>query len=110
MTTLASLMGNTYIISDVTSASQQAILTESDAQNECNVIIDNTLGTTSVFVTSGLSSTTAVYPASASVPLRGRVVGAGTVQSWAKPKSHKYIAAIRESGTADVAVMLSTGE
>lgn len=103
------LMGPTYIISDVTSASQQVTLRD-DHVNTSSVIIDNSLGDTSVFVCSGSTTQTAVYPTSATVPTNGKVVGKGSIQTFTKDPTHRYIAAIRESGTADVAVMVGSGE
>jgi hypothetical protein len=104
-----SLMGKTYVISDLTNASQQVTLRDDDI-NSSRIVIDNSLGTTSVFICSGTTSQTAVYPTSNSVPSMGRVVGAGTVQTWAKDTTHKFIAGIRESGTADVVIMVGSGE
>lgn len=98
-----------YVISDVTSSSQQVTLVPGDI-NTSRLIVDNTAGTTPVFITSGVASTTAVFPTSASVPLGGAVVGAGTVQTYTKDTTHKYIAAIRETGTADVFIKVGSGE
>lgn len=98
-----------YVLSDVTNASQQVTLTPQDV-NTSRVIVDNSLGATPVFVTSGVTSTTAVYPTSATAPGFGAIVGALTVQTYTKDTTHKYIAAIRESGTADVGIKVGSGE
>lgn len=103
------LLSPQYVISDLTSTSQQVTLTDNDV-NTSRVIVDNSLGTTSAFVTSGADSTTAVYPTSATVPSNGAIVGAGTVQTFTKNPTHRYIAAIRESGTADLPIKVGTGE
>lgn len=103
------LMSPVYVISDLTTTSQQATLSDAHV-NTSRVIVDNSLGTTPCFVISGTSSQTAVYPTSATVPLLGQVVAAGSVQTYNKDSTHKYIAAIRESGTADVVITVGSGE
>jgi len=106
----AGLLTPQYVISDVTNASQQVTI-ETQYRGKCSrVIIDNTLGTTPVFITSGVTTQTAVYPTSASAASLGSIVGTGTVQCYNFNPDHIYIAAIRESGTADVGVKLATGE
>ncbi len=107
--TMIKLLSNTYTLSDVTSSSQSATLVAADVPMT-HVIVDNTLGTTAVFITSGVASATAVFPTSATVPKAGMVVGPGTVQTYSKDVTHQYIAAIRESGTADVYLAVGSGE
>lgn len=107
--TVMKLMSNSYTISDVTSASQSATLVDYDVP-ATSIIIDNSAGTTPVFITSGANAVTAVFPTSSSDPEAGKVVAAGTVQTYGKDPSHKYIAAIRESGTADVYISVGSGE
>lgn len=103
------LLSPQYVISDLTSTSQQVTI-EDQYINTSRVIVDNSLGTTPAFVTSGVSSTTAVYPTSATAASLGKIVAAGQVMTWAKNPTHKYIAAIRESGTADLGVTVGGGE
>lgn len=106
----ASLNSPQYVISDLTSTSQQVTVEDQYLGKFCRVIVDNSLGTTPAFVVSGTSSQTAVYPTSNTVALAGSIVAAGTVQPYNIPPAHKYIAAIRESGTADLGIKLATGE
>lgn len=104
------LTSNTYVISDLTTVSKQAVLVDADMKYS-GMVIDNSLGSTPVFVTSGTeSSLTAIYPTSATEPKRGKVVAAGSIQTFMKDAGHKYIAAIRESGTADVVISTGSGE
>ena len=108
--TPAGLNSPQYVISDLTSASQQVTI-EAQFQDRCSrIIIDNSLGTTSAFVVSGETSQTAVYPTSNTAASLGAIVGAGTVQTYAFNPKHKFVAAIRESGTADLPIKLATGE
>ena len=65
---------------------------------------------TSAFVVSGETSQTAVYPTSNTAASLGAIVGAGTVQTYTFNPKHKFVAAIRESGTADLPIKLATGE
>lgn len=106
----AALNSPQYVISDLTSVSQQVTVEDQYLGKFSRVIIDNSLGSTPAFVESGTTTQTAVYPTSNTVALPGAVVAAGTVQVYTIPPDHKYIAAIRESGTADLAIKLATGE
>lgn len=99
-----------YVISDLTSTSQEIAIEQGNFGKYSRVIIDNTLATTPAFVVTGKASTTAVYPTSASASIMGKVIGAGTVQTFRIGTDVTNIAAIRESGTADLVVMLTTGE
>lgn len=104
-----SLNSPQYVISDLTSASQQ-ITIESNYQNRFSrILVDNSLSTTPAFVVSGTTSQTAVYPTSNTAALLGAVVGGGSIQSFAFDPSHKFVAAIRETGTADLAIKFGTG-
>lgn len=103
------LNSKTYILTNVTTTSQQVTLNDTDISTS-SIIIDNTLGTTPVFITSGVNSTTAVYPTSATVGSEGAIIGAGMKETYRKDTTHKYIAAIRSSGSGDVAIKVGTGE
>lgn len=106
----AQLNSPQYVISDLTSTSQQVVVEDQYLGKFCRAIIDNSLGSTPAFVVSGAATQTAVYPTSLTVALAGAVVAAGSVQTWTINPTDKYIAAIRESGTADLAIKLATGE
>lgn len=104
-----SLLSDQYVLSNLTTSSAQVTLDPTDI-NTSFVIIDNTMGTTPVFVTSGATSTTTVFPTSATVGSQGKIVGPGTVQTYTKNPSHQFIAAIRQSGTADLYITVGTGQ
>lgn len=106
----ASLNSPQYVISDLTSASQQVTVEDQYLGKFCRVIVDNSLGSTPAFVQSGTATQTAVYPTSATAASAGAIVAAGSVQTYNINPTHKYIAAIRESGTADLGIKLATGE
>lgn len=99
-----------YIISDLTSTSQEITIEQVHFGKYSRIIVDNSLGSTPAFITTGKASTTAVYPTSASDALMGKVVAIGSVQTFRIGTDVTNIAAIRESGTADLVIMLSTGE
>lgn len=103
------LGSETYILAALANTSAAVTLTAPSTANK-NVILTN-LGTTSVFVTSGVTSPTAVYPTSASVPVAGQVLGPGVMTSFSKPVGHAFIAAIRPSATAgDLVITVGEGE
>lgn len=104
------LMTPQYVISDLTSTSQQVTIEDLYMRKFDRLIIDNSLGATPAFVIYSKSSATAVYPTSASAALLGKVIAAGSVQTFSFNPDAKYIAAIRESGTADLCISLTTGE
>jgi hypothetical protein len=106
----ADLNSPQYVISDLTSTSQQVTVEPNYIGNYCRVIIDNSLSSTPAFVKSGTTTQTAVYPTSATVASAGTIVAAGAVMMFNINPKHGYIAAIRESGTADLAIKLATGE
>lgn len=97
-----------YTIAADTS-SKSATLVPQDA-NAISVIISNA-GTTPVFVVSGKGSApTAVYPASATVPVAGMVILPGVTGTYSKQAGDNFISAIRASGTGDVYLNPAAGE
>lgn len=98
-----------YAIPNLTTTSQQVIL-EENLGNLTRVVIDNTEGSSPVFVTASASSATAVFPTSLTVGSMGSVVGAGTVQTYMIKPTDRYFAAIRSSGTANLYLMFGSGE
>ncbi len=101
------LLSDQYTLLNLSTTSTQVVLEPNDV-NTSFITVDNTMGTTPVFVTSGATSTTAVFPTSATVGAPGKIVGPGTVQSWIKNPTHQFIAAIRQSGTADLYITVGT--
>jgi hypothetical protein len=73
------------------------------------IIIHNS-GTTPVFVLSGLTAPTAVFPTSATAPLDGAIIGAGSTQTYYKNLTHGFLAAIRGSGSGDIYITVGSGE
>ncbi len=98
---------STYQI-DATTSSAAATLIEQDV-NSTRVIVYNG-ASTNAFIVSGASSPTAVFPTSATAPLTGVVVAAGSTQTYFKDPKHKYIAVILESGTGSVFLSIGQGE
>jgi len=98
-----------YVLSSLTNSSQQVILQE-NLGNLTRIVVDNTEGSTPAYVTASASSTTAVFPTSATVGSMGSVVGAGTVQTYMIKPTDRYFAAIRSSGTANLYLMFGSGE
>ena len=99
----------TYSLS-VSSVSAQITLTDADtaALNQ-NLILTNE-GTAAAFVVTGTTSTTAAFPASATVPVVGTVILPGATCTFKRDDKHKFIAAITRSGTTTLTVKLGTGE
>lgn len=98
-----------YVLANLSTTSARVTLIATDINNS-RVIIDNTAGSTPVFVQSSVAGQTAVFPSSATAPSYGKVVGAGTVQTFRKSPQHVCIDAIRSSGTADLYITVATGE
>lgn len=105
----AALNSPQYVLSSLSTTSASVTI-EEQFRNVTRVIIDNTMGSTPVFVTGASTATTAVFPSSATVSAAGSIVGPGTVQTYMKDPNHNVIAAIRQSGTADLYIMLAQGD
>lgn len=104
-----SLLSDQYVLSSLTTSSASVTLDPTDV-NTSFIVIDNTMGATPVFVTSGATAVTAVFPTSATVGSQGKIVGPGTVQTYTKNPSHQFIAAIRQTGTADLYITVGSGQ
>lgn len=101
---------NTYALS-VTSSSASITLTDADASDNgsSNWIIYNA-GTVPVFVVSGRAAApTAAIPASATVPVAGKMVAGGSIVTFSRSKDHKYLSAIT-STTSTIYVSVGDGE
>lgn len=99
---------NTYTLSASTSSSAVTLL-DQDA-NQTSLVIVNT-GTVAVFLVSGKTSApTAVFPTSATAPLAGQVIGAGTTCTFTKNATDNFISGITASGTASVYISPGAGE
>ncbi len=105
----AALNSPQYVLTNLSTTSASVTI-EEQFKNVTRVIIDNTMGTTPVFVTATASLTAAVFPSSATVSSAGSIVGPGTVQTYMKDPNHGFINAIRQSGSADLYVMIAQGD
>lgn len=100
---LANVNENTIAMS-VTSSSSASLV---NVGSKPNVMVYNA-GTVPVFVKTGGSSVTAVFPTSTAQ--EGTVVAPGAIMSMSKSLEHTYLAAITSSGTATIYVQFSGGE
>lgn len=98
---------NVYKLSGTTSSTAATLVQEDINQTRCIIRND---GTTDAFIVSGATSPTAVFPTSATAPLKGSVVGGGETQVFYKAPTHGYIAAIMSSGTANITIKIGNGE
>lgn len=105
----AALNSPQYVLSNLSTTSDTVTI-EEQFKNTSRVIIDNTMGATPVFVSGNTVSTSVVFPSSKTVSSAGSIVGPGTVQTYLKDPSHGFINAIRQSGTADLYVMIAQGD
>lgn len=105
----AALNSPQYVLSNLSTTSATVTI-EEQFKNVTRVIVDNTMGSSPVYVTAAATSVTAVFPSSATVSSPGSIVGPGTVQTYMKDPNHGFISAIRQSGTADLYIMLAQGD
>lgn len=105
----ANLDSPQYVLSSLTTGSA-SVTVEEIYKNLSRVIIDNTMGTTPVFVMGSATAISVTFPTSATAASIGAIVGPGTVQTYAKAPGDNFIAAIRQSGTADLYIKLAQGD
>jgi hypothetical protein len=102
------LMTNTYFLPS-SNASAVITLVSSDL-NHRHWILKNTDLTNNVCVCSGETSPTAAFPASATVPVRCKVLGPGETTTYEKDRQHKYLAAIWSgTGSSPTGLFASVG-
>lgn len=99
----------TYYLSG-SSTSGSVTLTDDDTLLS-SIIVYNA-GSHDIFLVSGTTSApTAVFPTSATAPLKGKVVGAGAIVTLTKNIGDRYIAGICSStNTTDVYISPGSGE
>lgn len=102
------LTSNTYVVDDVSTTMKHINLAAAD-KNATGCVIDNTLGSTPVFVVSADNSKTITYPTQASGPVVGKIIGAGCKESYTKEATHDHFMLIREEGSADVVISIGFG-
>lgn len=99
---------NTYTIA-IDNTSKSATLTPQDT-NTSTVLLYND-STNAVFVVSGVTAPTAVFPTSATAPLQGKVVGPKTTAAFTKNYTDGFISAIQASaGTGSLYISTGAGE
>lgn len=105
---IMNLNTNTYVIA-IDNTSKTATLTPNDA-NQSSLILSNG-STTAVFVVSGKTAPTAVFPTSATVPLQGKVILPGAIVTMSKNIGDGFISAIQASaGTGNLYISPGSGE
>lgn len=105
---IQNLNTNTYVIA-IDNTSKSATLIPQDA-NQTSCILYNG-STNAVFVVSGKTAPTAVFPTSATVPLQGKVLAPGSIQTFTKNIGDGFISAIQAtSGTGSLYISLGAGE
>lgn len=97
----------TYTLS-ATSTSSAITFVDQD-RNHASVNVYNS-GTVAVFIVSGVTQPTAVFPTSATAPLAGTVIAPGAVETISKNSDHVFISGITATGTASVYIQCGAGE
>lgn len=99
---------NTYVIA-INNTSKSATLITPDINTTSMIIYNGS--TNPVFVVSGVTAPTAVFPTSATVPVQGKVIGPGAETTFTKNPTHKYISAIQASaGTGNLYISVGSGK
>jgi hypothetical protein len=108
MDILMNLNTGTYTIA-IDNTNKTATLIPQDI-NTTSVVLYNA-STNPVFVVSGVTAPTAVFPTSATAPLAGKVIAPGTTTTFTKDAKHGFISAIQlASGTGNLYISVGAGE
>ncbi len=105
---LMSVDSNTYVVDDVSTTSKYIKLTDEDKDTD-SIVIDNTLGSTSVFVLTDKTVKTLVFPDQSAGAVKGKIIGPGCKESYSKENTHDYVMFIRAEGSADVVISVGYG-
>jgi len=98
---------DTYVIA-VDNTSKNAAMAH-DYGPATKAIFTN-LSNQAVFITSGHTAPTAVFPTSSTVPLKGKVIPASTVMTYDLPQGDMFISAIQlTSGTGNLYISIGEG-
>lgn len=97
----------TYKLSGTTSSSS---VTLSPQDTLCSSLVIFNSGTVPIFLVSGVTAPTAVYPTSATAPVNGKVVGPGVTATFTKNVGDGFISGITPSSTADTFISAGAGE
>jgi len=99
---------NTYTIA-IDATSKSATLTQPDINT--NSLVMYNASTNPVFVVSGVTAPTAVFPTSATVPVQGKVIAPGATVTFTKNPLHGFISAIQASaGVGNLYISPGSGE
>lgn len=105
---LMSVDSNTYVVDDVSTTSKHIKLTGDD-KNTDSIIVDNTLGSTSLFFLTDKTVKTLVFPDQNAGAVKGKIVGPGCKESYSKENTHDYVMFVRAEGSADVSFSVGFG-
>lgn len=109
MDDIANVNSAQYVLASLSNTSASVTI-EPKYYGRTRLIVDNTEGTVSAFVTAGITQPTAVFPTSATAALDGSVVPAGKCYSFAISPTARYISGIRSSASAaNLYIALATG-
>ena len=101
--TARNVKSNTYVLAGDTTSRSVTLTPEDTNQTEFEVY---NAGSSAVFIVSGVTEPTAVFPTSATVPIQGKVCAPGAILSYSKGTNDKYISGITASGTATVYISM----
>lgn len=105
---IMNLNTNTYVIA-IDNTNKTATLTAPDINTTSCVIYNGS--TNPVFVVSGVTAPTAVFPTSATVPIQGKVIAPGATVSFTKRSREGFFSAIQgTSGTGNLYISVGSGE
>lgn len=105
---IMNLNSNTYTIA-IDNTSKSATLIPQDTN--CTSLVIYNGSDKAVFVVSGVTAPTAVFPTSATVPLQGKVIGPGVTTTFSKNQYHGFISAIQAvAGTGSLYIAVGSGQ
>lgn len=99
----------TYTLS-ATNASSAVSFTSLDTGIKDAKVIAYNSGTVPVFIVTGVTQPTAVFPTSATVPLAGKVLAPGSVCTFVREDKHAFLSGITSTGSASVYISIGNGE
>ena len=97
----------TYKLSATTSNSSITLMPQDTLSSS---VIVTVIGSGNVFLVSGVAAPTAVFPTSATVPVNGQVVPAGSTYTLSKNVGDGFISGITDTSTASVYISVGSGE
>ena len=102
---------NTYVITATTTS---APITITPLDSLATSIVIYNAGAVSVFIVSGgaggLAAPTAVFPTSATGPIGGQIIPAGSIVTYSKNVNDTFISTITASGTATLYIAIGCGQ